>query len=190
VLEYDREIGEERKAFLRNFVEAQMVAWESGSIGWFYWNFKMEGGAFAEWDYLRGVREGWIPTLDPGVRAEDVFGSCESIIFKTDDSMDIVDTFPDPSKVAPDWQSVEADDDVVVSHGQSLIDGGMWGRESTTPIIFSPPPAPLHDYPSHFALLAAAFGAFVVGLASVVKNRRRRVGAGLYTTIPETSIQV
>ena len=25
-----------------------MVAWESGSIGWFYWNFKMEGGAFAE----------------------------------------------------------------------------------------------------------------------------------------------
>jgi hypothetical protein len=27
--------------------------------GWFYWSLKMEGGAFIEWDFLRGVREGW-----------------------------------------------------------------------------------------------------------------------------------
>ncbi|GMH67493.1 hypothetical protein TrRE_jg1534 [Triparma retinervis] len=128
VLEFDRKIGEKRKKFLRNFAEAQMVAWESQdtgvSVGWFYWNFKMEGGAFAEWDYLRGVEEGWMPTLRVEEKAKNAFGRCEDIIFRTDDSMDIVHEFPPPDSVAPDWQAVEADDDVVVSHGQSLLPNG------------------------------------------------------------------
>jgi len=35
---------EERRAFLRRFVEAQMVAYESArdAKGWFFWNFKVE----------------------------------------------------------------------------------------------------------------------------------------------------
>lgn len=125
VLGYSRTIEKDRKDFLRNFAEAQMVAWESRgtgvSVGWFYWNFKMEGGAFAEWDYLRGVREGWIPVLGENQPAEDVFGSCESIIFRTDDEGLFVHEFPDPTEIAPDWQAVDADDDVVVTHGDSLL---------------------------------------------------------------------
>ena len=43
----NRTLSEPRKDFLRNFVEAQMVAYEaenSGGIssGWLFWNFKME----------------------------------------------------------------------------------------------------------------------------------------------------
>ena len=132
VLEFDRKIGEKRKKFLRNFAEAQMVAWESQdtgvSVGWFYWNFKMEGGAFAEWDYLRGVEEGWMPTLKAEEKAEHVFGRCEEIIFRTDDEMDIVHECPPSDSVAPDWQAVEADDDVVVSHGESLLTKGTRER--------------------------------------------------------------
>ena len=153
-----------------------MVAYEGGpSSGWFYWNFKMEGGgeekgvcvrwtlcwtlcwilcwmmcvnervnvysqpstrhtlsAFAEWDYLRGVREGWIPVLPKDRSALDLFGTCESIIFRTDDDESIVHEFPDPEAVAPDWQAVTPDDDVVVSHGQSLLraqgGGGGWAE--------------------------------------------------------------
>jgi hypothetical protein len=42
----NRTLSRDRKNFLRNFVEAQMVAYEardSGvSSGWLFWNFKME----------------------------------------------------------------------------------------------------------------------------------------------------
>jgi hypothetical protein len=44
--EFDRQISPKRQAFLRNFVEAQMVTYEAVdagvSSGWFYWTFKME----------------------------------------------------------------------------------------------------------------------------------------------------
>ncbi len=45
---FNRELSQERKDFLRNFATAQMVNNEAilpgQSAGWFYWNFKMEGG--------------------------------------------------------------------------------------------------------------------------------------------------
>lgn len=51
----------EYKAFLKQFSNKQMDAYESGSSeGWFFWNFKTEKGA-PQWDYMLGVREGWIP---------------------------------------------------------------------------------------------------------------------------------
>jgi len=126
--EHDRVIERKRAEFLKQFVMAQMVTWESAvSSGWFYWNFKMEGGAFAEWDYLRGVREGWIPTLPATQAAVDAFGTCESLIFTTNDDMDIVHTFPNPDKIKPDWQDVSADDDVVITHGDSLRASGDGG---------------------------------------------------------------
>jgi len=62
--DFDRRIETPRKQFLSNFGKAQMVAYEAKdfglSDGWFYWTLKMEGGAFAEWDFLRGVKEGWL----------------------------------------------------------------------------------------------------------------------------------
>jgi len=51
----------EYKAFLSEYAQKQMDAYESGSSsGWFFWNFKTEKGA-PQWDYMLGVREGWIP---------------------------------------------------------------------------------------------------------------------------------
>lgn len=123
-LEMDRKISTERQEFLKYFVQAQMVAYESKetsvSSGWFYWTLKTEGGAFAEWDFLRGLEEDWIPTIpDPTNSSEAVFGKCENIIFRANDSMSIVDQYPDPNP--NNWQGADIDDDVVVSHGQSLL---------------------------------------------------------------------
>jgi len=50
----------EYKEFLKQFAEAQMDAYESGSAaGWFFWNFKTESAP--QWDYILGLREGWMP---------------------------------------------------------------------------------------------------------------------------------
>jgi glucan 1,3-beta-glucosidase len=127
-LELDREIPLDRQEFLRRFVEAQMVSWEGQaaglSQGWFFWTFKMEGSAFAEWDFLRGLSEGWIPSLPPtDVGSQDVYGACEEIIFRVNDTMSIVKEFPDPTTMDPNMvHDIPIDDDVVVSHGESLRD--------------------------------------------------------------------
>jgi len=108
-----------RQKFLRNYVQAQMVNMESDSFsGWFYWNFKMEGGFCAEWDFLRGLREGWIPQLPaPDVNVADVYGSCFDILFRTDDDSEtVVDQFPDNPPDIDGWFS----DDVVNTHGEGM----------------------------------------------------------------------
>ena len=43
--------------------------------GWFFWNFRMEETVYREWDYLRGVKEGWIPKLERGVTVEQQTGT-------------------------------------------------------------------------------------------------------------------
>ena len=48
----------EYKQWMRRFVEIQMDSYEAGS-GWFFWNFKAEKSP--HWNYMLGVREGWIP---------------------------------------------------------------------------------------------------------------------------------
>jgi hypothetical protein len=125
--ELDREISQARKDFLRNFVEAQMVAYEAQdeavSRGWFYWTLKTEGGAFAEWDFLRGLREGWIPSI-PGtsVSSTSLYGTCHDIAERTKDDMSIVHEFPVPSTLSEaNWQGVDIDDDYVLSHAGSLV---------------------------------------------------------------------
>ena len=126
-LHFDRQIAPKRQEFLKHFNEAQIVAYEAKDAGvaaaWFYWTAKMEGGAFAEWDFLRGVKEGWIPKLpsSPTQPSEELYGTCYDIIFRTDDSMDVIHEFPDPSTIdTPSWET-PIDDDVVVSHGESLV---------------------------------------------------------------------
>jgi glucan 1,3-beta-glucosidase len=129
-----RHMSSDRKDFLSHFVQAQMVAYEAVDAGvsgaWFYWTLKMEGGAFAEWDFLRGVSEGWIPQIPAlEVSSQSIHGTCYDILLDTDDSMSIVDEFPDPTTLDPNnWQGVAIDDDVVVSHGDSLLHGG--GRQN------------------------------------------------------------
>jgi len=122
--DFYRELSEERKSFLQNFVEAQIVTWEAAQTGtasaWFYWTAKMEGGAFAEWDFLRGVADGWFPVLLPPDKAsEKLFGTCEDILFRTDDDMSAVHEFPNPNTTWTRSTDV-VDDDVVLTHGESL----------------------------------------------------------------------
>jgi hypothetical protein len=126
--EFDRIISKERQAFLRRFVEAQMVTWESVDAGvstaWFYWTMKMEGGAFAEWDFLRGVREGWIQTIpNASESSESLYGTCREIAEKTKDDESIINEFPDAQN--PNiWIGADIDDDYVVSHAGSLNKDG------------------------------------------------------------------
>lgn len=123
---FDRQLSEGRKEFLRNYVEAQMVTFEAADThtagAWFYWTMKMEGGAFAEWSFLRGVEDGWFPTLpDPTEPSQSLFGTCFDIMFRTDDDMTIVHEFPEPSGSLDGDVFTYVDDDVVLSHGDSLL---------------------------------------------------------------------
>lgn len=81
------------------------------------------GGAFAEWDFLRGIKEGWIPKIPaPNVSSVDLYGSCQDIIFRTDDDMSIVEEYPDPKMMdSINGEDVYIDDDLVISHGDSLL---------------------------------------------------------------------
>ena len=127
-LDMDRVLSPQRRDFLKNFVRSQMVTYEAAPVGvsrgWFFWTLKMEGGAFAEWDFMRGLREGWIPPIPkPNVSSVDLYGTCEDILLDTKDDTSIVTIFPDPStlpKHLNNWQGVNIDDDLVVSHGGSL----------------------------------------------------------------------
>lgn len=98
---WNRQLSQERKSFLRNFAKAQIVSFEQASIpgfnhGWFYWTLKMEGGAFAEWDFLRGVQEGWFPPiLSPNLESESAYGSCLHILEQTNENwIDVVHPYP------------------------------------------------------------------------------------------------
>eukprot|EP00457_Paulinella_chromatophora_P001480 gb/GEZN01001482.1/.p1 GENE.gb/GEZN01001482.1/~~gb/GEZN01001482.1/.p1 ORF type:complete len:719 (-),score=75.90 gb/GEZN01001482.1/:430-2586(-) len=55
----------EYRDFLLAYAENQMSAYEpqenAGSQGWFFWNFKTENGGDPQWDYLLGVKEGYLP---------------------------------------------------------------------------------------------------------------------------------
>ena len=75
-----------------------------------------------EWDFLRGIKEGWIPRIpSKEVSSTDLYGTCYDIIFKTNDDMSIIHEFPDPNSIdLSNWQGFDTDDDVVLSHGDSL----------------------------------------------------------------------
>lgn len=118
----NRTLSPARQDFMKQFVKAQMVTYESKdsgvSSGWLFWNFKVEGGAFAEWDFLRGIREGWIPSLPPpSVASQDLYGTCLDIYNQTNDDYNtIVDEYPDPRTLDwKDYQGWDATDDFVLS---------------------------------------------------------------------------
>lgn len=95
----NRTISNERKSFLKKFIEAQIVAYEVADVGvahgWFYWNFKMEGGAYIEWDFLRGVREGWFPEIaPPNVPSQTLYGTADEILARTNETKKIIHMYP------------------------------------------------------------------------------------------------
>lgn len=121
----DRKLSRERQEFLKSYVKAQMVAYESAdtgvSSGWFFWTLKTEGGAFAEWDYMRGVKEGWIDRMPSNdTDSASLYGSCQSIVAGTKDSMSIVKPFPD-AKQTTSKLGTPIDDDFVTSRGKSKL---------------------------------------------------------------------
>jgi len=101
-----------------------MVAYESSTVhpgissGWLFWNFKMEGGAFIEWDFLRGLKEGWMPSIPaPTISSESLYGSCHSIYNRTPNNYtSIVNEYPNPNALDwNSWQGWGATDDFVMS---------------------------------------------------------------------------
>jgi glucan 1,3-beta-glucosidase len=121
-----------------------MVTYEAADVGvssgWFFWNFKMEGGAYAEWDFLRGLREGWIPPMPPpNVPSVQLYGTCEEIIFRTDDNYTLIDEIPDPDTL--DWVQKQGwwtlDDDVVKTHGESLLPDYVPPREHSNYVRYA-----------------------------------------------------
>jgi glucan 1,3-beta-glucosidase len=193
VPEYDRTFTVEEKDFLKHFVMAQMVAYESietgTSAGWFYWTAKMEGGAFAEWDYIRGIREGWIPSLAvPDQPSADVYGTCYDIMFQIpDDTGAVIHTFPDPKTLpANNWQGVVIDDDVVVSHGQSLMksDGIHHKQRYEVQPKHLEHLTPLQWLSSHMGITAILTSVTLWILVSMIRKcHRRRSKQAQYTPL-------
>ena len=160
-----RTLGEPRQAFLRNYLEAQIVNFEGSSFsGWFFWNFKVEGGYCAEWDFLRGLREGWVPKLPaPDVSSVDVYGSCFDILFRTDDNI-----FPDTPPDIDGWFN----DDVVNSHGKDMrkVFGKWYEKDNTLKVKYQ-------DMWVATFFLVAGF---------IVYSRMKRHKQSAYTKIPES----
>jgi len=121
VLKYVAPTTPERQAFLKQYVLAQMLTYEAspddsapyfkGSSsagldfhGWFFWNFKMEADVYAEWNYLRGLREGWIPMLQRDLTIEEQFGlTCQDV---EKDTSPCTDNVVDPFPVIEGWTGV------------------------------------------------------------------------------------
>ncbi|OEU19488.1 exo-1,3-beta-glucanase [Fragilariopsis cylindrus CCMP1102] len=129
----NRTLDKKRSNFLRNFVQAQMIAYEAAdsitkdspngiASGWLFWNFKMEGGAFIEWDFLRGLKEGWIPPIPaPNISSESLYGSCLDVYNRTDDDYSIIDEYPNPRTLDwNQWQGWDANDDFVMSDPSAI----------------------------------------------------------------------
>jgi hypothetical protein len=90
---------------------------DAGFSAWFYWNFKVEGGYCAEWDFLRGMREGFVPEFPaPDVSMSEEYGDCYDILFKTADDVSVIEEFPDTPSFVTGWY----DDDTVNAHGDNM----------------------------------------------------------------------
>jgi glucan 1,3-beta-glucosidase len=123
----DRTLSADRQDFLRDYVKAQMVSFEDAGYlnhAWFYWSIKMENAAFAEWDFLVGIRDGWFPNpvLPADTPSISEYGTCYDLLFAIPDNRTIVHEFPAPQDAVPSEHEATVDDDIVLTHGQSLMD--------------------------------------------------------------------
>ena len=199
--EMDRQLKPARKAFLRNFVEAQIVNYEPDiSSGWFFWNFKMEGGYCAEWDFLRGQKEGWFPKLlEPDVNAIDVYGSCYEIMLRTDDDRSILEEYP-PTPWDLDTIPNPINDDVVLSTGENIQENpdGTYGsfkhKENGTWVynyIAPDPPQPGKRIGKNSIIIGSLYVTVACVFFFLMKAKRSagssRSGSGSYTSIVDES---
>lgn len=192
----DRKLSEERQEFLKNHVKAQMVSYESAetgaSSGWFFWTLKMEGGAFAEWDFMRGTEEGWIPKIPTNqTDSMSVFGSCHEIAAKTSDSMSIIQQFPDPKKVKT-RPSYTIDDDFVVSHGKTKLKSatnarGKGSRSDSQGDTWDKAKSKKFNWFHFFAFCFFGYGIWTVFLKNEFGFGRRRTE---YNSLHQTHLSI
>ena len=121
-----RTMSEERGNFIRRFIQAQMVALEDEQVsdGWFYWTWKTEGGAFAEWDFLQGLDEGWMPTIvDPHNMSASVYGTCDQLLDNAANDTSVI--HPYPWIDVPYWTTDDA-----VEQMQELEEDEDWDQKN------------------------------------------------------------
>ena len=185
----DRQLNDQEKDFLHNFAKAQIVSYEEASVrglshGWFFWSLKMEGGAFIEWDFLRGLREGWFPKIQsPDSYSEKLYGSCDSISNQTTDDMSIIHPFPecgndtywDPNGYA--WQF-----DYEQQYG---VDETEEGHDDVTVLINRPNDRSFVKSLSVLAIFAACFYCWRHWLSNGLPSRNRKE----YTEIAESDTE-
>jgi glucan 1,3-beta-glucosidase len=126
----DRTLSADRQDFLRDYVKAQMVSYEDAGYknhAWFYWSVKMENAAFAEWDFLRGIQDGWFPNpvLPADTPSMSEYGTCYDLLLAIPDNRTVVHEFPAPEDAVPSEHEATVDDDIVLSHGESLLDSSI-----------------------------------------------------------------
>lgn len=95
--DFFRTLSPERGNFVRRFAQAQMVAMEDEQVsdGWFFWTWKTEGGAYAEWDFSQGLDEGWMPTIvDPDTASAAVYGTCDELLENTVNDTSVIHPYP------------------------------------------------------------------------------------------------
>ena len=94
----NRTLSDDRKEFMKLYAQAQMMSFEhAGGHGWFFWSLKMENDVFMEWDFLRGLEEGWFPNLaDANTHSVDLYGSCDSVVktASTLNASEVVHVYP------------------------------------------------------------------------------------------------
>lgn len=138
------------------------------------------GGAFAEWDFLRGQEEGWIPKIpSPSTSSVDLYGTCYDIIFRTDDDESIIHEFPDPKSLdTANWQGFNIDDDVVITHGQSLKTAGFHGQslemDMTGGEWYSPNNPSQVQYSMVFGVATVVSFFCLVGIVRMVERKFRQ----------------
>mmetsp|Transcript_8051 Transcript_8051/g.16979 ORF Transcript_8051/g.16979 Transcript_8051/m.16979 type:complete len:869 (-) Transcript_8051:309-2915(-) len=57
----------QRDAFFADYARMQLQAWETHSIGWFYWSYKT-GFRNSTWNFRDMCDVGWLPGCTPGLR--------------------------------------------------------------------------------------------------------------------------
>mmetsp|Transcript_42490 Transcript_42490/g.54638 ORF Transcript_42490/g.54638 Transcript_42490/m.54638 type:complete len:192 (+) Transcript_42490:154-729(+) len=87
---------------------------KSPLLGWFFWNFKMETNVYEEWDFLYGLKMGWMPHFKHDMTATEMFGSCQHILDNTENNHDLIDPFPPAS-----W--LEGDDVTQLNHNSANL---------------------------------------------------------------------
>lgn len=96
---------------------------------------------------------------------------------RTEDDMSVIHEFPDPEDTPDMWIGGPIDDDVVLSHGESVLNPTEWRREHSPSLINE----------GNMGLWIAAFVVPLVAFAVVLYRRRSRGLKSGYTSLPQSA---